>query len=65
MCCYEFAFISHNCALKLFGTYNKTDYKDMPLRPKQHIQRSLGATVSGKLFASDQLGQKWSSGTRN
>lgn len=65
MCCYEFAYISHNCALKLFGTYNKTDFKAMPLMPKLSIQGSLGATVSGKLSASDQLCQKWSSGIRN
>lgn len=36
----------------------------MPLVPKIHIQTIPGAAVSGKLFASDQLCQNWSFGTK-
>lgn len=41
----------------------KPHFKAMPLVPKIHIQTSLGASVQGKPFASDQLCQKWSFGT--
>lgn len=58
MCCHEFAYISHNCALKLFGTYNKTGAK------ATYSKKSRG-TRFRKLFTSDQLCQKWFSGTRN
>lgn len=60
MCCW---FYIHTVCKTNYLESIKPHFKAMPLVPKLHTQTSPGEAVSGKLFASDQLCQKWSFGT--
>lgn len=59
MCCWFYIHTMHINYLEPIKPHSK----GMPLTPKLHTQTNPGAAVSGKLFASDQLCQKWSFGT--